>query len=149
MHKFRFFYLEVLENLIVNNLKIKFTISYYFRNSSDFKYGLIQNLKNTIRYLFLCLFSSESFSFVFFLLALLNWLPTQRWEDFWKPQSTRLHTSKSRGRASLTHKPQNISLFININFYHPWIKRDGILCLLFIFVFCDSRIVPGTYKSLN
>ena len=149
MHKLRFFYLEVLENLIVNNLKIKFTGSYDFRNSSDFKYGLIQNLKNTIRYLFLCLFSSESFSFVFFILALLNWLPTQRWEALWKSQSTYLHTSKSRGRASLTYKPQNISLFININFYHPWIKGMAFFVCYSFFVFCDSRIVPGTYKSLN
>ena len=142
--------MEVLENLFVNNLKIKFTLSYYFRNSSDFKYGLIQNLKNTVRYLFVCLFLSESFSFVFFLLALLlNWLPTQRWEDFWKPQSTHLHTSKSRGRASLTHKPQNISLFYQHKLLSSLDKRDGILCLLFIFVFCDSRIVPGKYKSLN
>lgn len=105
VHKLRSFQLQVLENFIFKGLKMKFTSSHYFKNSFDFKYCFIYNLKNVIKFL-VYLFSSDSFSHFFFMLALLLSKLLMRWQDeCWKPQGSRLHLFKADGRASLPHKP--------------------------------------------
>lgn len=151
LQKFRFFHLQVLENLVFNSLKMKFPDSHIFKNNSSFSHSLIKNIRKCHQFFFLvCLFSLECFSSIFFHICLIAGLAPSmvvRW--LMKLQSLHLNTLNSSARTSLTHILHQASPF-TLQALMTLGERDrAFFHLPFISISSDCITLPGTCKSLS